>query len=67
MSPFLEKFKGMSVHQVTKIVETCEERKDYTYSNLVVNKVHVRAILDTSASGNIVLSRLVRRSSWHLI
>ncbi|KAJ9057878.1 hypothetical protein DSO57_1018200 [Entomophthora muscae] len=31
MATFLEKFKGLSIHQVSKIVKIREERQDCTY------------------------------------
>ncbi|KAJ9064850.1 hypothetical protein DSO57_1025956 [Entomophthora muscae] len=61
MAKFLENFKGLSVHQVSKVAEIREDHQNCTYINLVVNKTHVWAILDTDSPGNIISSRLVKK------
>ncbi|KAJ9052893.1 hypothetical protein DSO57_1029513 [Entomophthora muscae] len=59
---FLAQFKGLDVHKVTKITSPhYRERHDCTYIELVVQKLWVRAILDSGAPGNIVSTRLVKK------
>ncbi|KAJ9058078.1 hypothetical protein DSO57_1016074 [Entomophthora muscae] len=55
MTTFLENFKGLIMHQVSKIVKIREDLQHCNYINLVVNKTHVQAILDTGAPGNIIV------------
>ena len=59
---FLSQFKGLDIHQVSKLVSlSYGERHDCTYIELVVHKLQVRAILDLGAPGNIVSTRLVKK------
>ncbi|KAJ9088264.1 hypothetical protein DSO57_1024846 [Entomophthora muscae] len=59
---FLAQFKGLDVHEVTKITSPhFRDQHNYTYIKLVVHKLWLRAILDSGAPGNIVLTRLVKK------
>ncbi|KAJ9066160.1 hypothetical protein DSO57_1012351 [Entomophthora muscae] len=59
---FLSKFKGLDIHKVIDITSpNYREIHDYTYIELVVHKLRVRAILDSRAPENIVSTRLVKK------
>ncbi|KAJ9053142.1 hypothetical protein DSO57_1027239 [Entomophthora muscae] len=58
----LAQFKDLDIHNGTKVASPhYGEQHDYTYIELVVHKLQVRAILDSGDPGNIVSTRIVKK------
>ncbi|KAJ9072665.1 hypothetical protein DSO57_1025015 [Entomophthora muscae] len=53
LEEFLSKYKDMDVYQITSL-SNGTHRTDCTYINMMIHKVKVRAIIDSSAPGNII-------------
>ncbi|KAJ9056227.1 hypothetical protein DSO57_1035382 [Entomophthora muscae] len=60
LESFLSKYKDMDVYRVISLGTDTGDRKDSTYIDMAVNKMKVRAVIDSGAPGNIVSSRLVK-------
>lgn len=61
MDTFFKEFETQGVHRVSLLHDGTAEQHDCTYIDIVVNKVHVRAILDSGAPSNIISSKFVKR------
>ncbi|KAJ9072523.1 hypothetical protein DSO57_1026643 [Entomophthora muscae] len=51
----------MDIYRVMSFGTDAGDQNDYTYIDMVVHKVKIRAIIDSGAPGNIVSSRLVKK------
>ncbi|KAJ9057645.1 hypothetical protein DSO57_1020518 [Entomophthora muscae] len=61
LESFFSNYKDMDVYIAIFLGTDAGDKKYYTYINMLLHKVKVRAIIDSGAPGNIVSSRLVKK------